>query len=513
MSITVDPVNDAPVASSSSVSVDEDGSLPVGLAALVSDVETSDANLSYTIVDAPEHGVLSGSGGSRTYTPAADFNGTDSFTYQVTDRGDPDNCSAAPCDGPETSSTETVSITVNAVNDPPVNLLPAGPVSVEQDTDTPLAGISIGDVDAGGDDVELTLSVEHGTLTVDTTVLGGVGLLQVVGNGTATVTITASLAQINATLADADGLVYRGDTGFTGPDTLTVTSDDLGHNGAGGALSDTDTLALNVTPPNDAPVAAAQSVSTNEDMAVTITLSASDADGDDPLSFAAGTPSHGSLGPIVPMGCSHPTPNVCTAQVVYTPDPDYNGPDSFTFTASDGIVDSAAATVSITVIPVDDPSVAVDDSATVVEDSAAAAVAVLANDSDVDGPITIASASDPANGTVVLTGGSAGAHTGLTYQPDANYCNDPPGTSPDTFTYTLNGGVTATVSVTVTCVDDPPVAVDDSATVGEDSGAAAIDVLANDTDLDGGPRGGRVGVRPGERHGGVDGGRRARTRG
>ena len=62
----------------------------------------------------------------------------------------------------------------------------------------------------------------------------------------------------------------------------------------------------------------------------------------------------------------------------------------------------------------------------------------------------------PANGTVVITGGG----TGLTYQPDPNYCNNPPGTSPDTFTYTLNGGSTATVSVTVTCVNDAPVAAD-----------------------------------------------------
>ena len=108
---------------------------------------------------------------------------------------------------------------------------------------------------------------------------------------------------------------------------------------------------------------------------------------------------------------------------------------------------------------VDDAPVAVDDAATVGEDSAASAIDVLANDTDVDGgPIVIASASDPANGTVVITGGG----TGLTYQPDPNYCNDPPGTTPDTFTYTLNGGSTATVSVTVTCVDDAPTAVDDS---------------------------------------------------
>ena len=72
----------------------------------------------------------------------------------------------------------------------------------------------------------------------------------------------------------------------------------------------------------------------------------------------------------------------------------------------------------------------------------------------------------PANGTVVITGGG----TGLTYAPNANYCNNPPGTTPDTFTYTLTpGGSTATVSMTVTCVDDPPVAVNDAATVAEDS--------------------------------------------
>ena len=83
----------------------------------------------------------------------------------------------------------------------------------------------------------------------------------------------------------------------------------------------------------------------------------------------------------------------------------------------------------------------------------------------------------------IITGGG----TGLTYQPDPNYCNAPPGTTPDTFTYTLNGGSTATVSVTVTCVDDPPVAVNDSATVLEDAAATAVPVLANDTDVDGGP--------------------------
>ena len=111
---------------------------------------------------------------------------------------------------------------------------------------------------------------------------------------------------------------------------------------------------------------------------------------------------------------------------------------------------------------------------------------VRGNDSDAESDVfTITSVTQPANGTVVITGGG----TGLTYEPDADYCNTPPGTTLDTFTYTLTpGGDSATVSVTVTCVDDDPTAVDDSATVAEDSGATALDVLANDTDVDGGPK-------------------------
>ena len=152
----------------------------------------------------------------------------------------------------------------------------------------------------------------------------------------------------------------------------------------------------------------------------------------------------------------------------------------FTYTLNGG----STATVSVTVSCNDDPPTAVDDSATVAEDSAASAIDVLANDTDTDGgPRSVASVTQPANGTVVITGGGSG----LTYQPNANYCNSQAGGTPDTFTYTLNGGDSATVSVTVTCVDDPPTAVNDSATVVEDSGAAARDVLANDLNADGGP--------------------------
>ena len=88
---------------------------------------------------------------------------------------------------------------------------------------------------------------------------------------------------------------------------------------------------------------------------------------------------------------------------------------------------------------------------------------LLGNDTDVEGdPITITGASDPANGATSFTAAD------VTYTPGPNFCGT------DSFTYTVNGGDTATVTVTVTCVNDAPVANDDSRTVGEDSGATTF---------------------------------------
>ena len=100
---------------------------------------------------------------------------------------------------------------------------------------------------------------------------------------------------------------------------------------------------------------------------------------------------------------------------------------------------------------------------------------MLANDTDVDGgPKSVASVTQPANGAVVITGGG----TGVSYTPNANYCNNPPGTAPDTFTYTLNGGSTATVSVTVTCAPDAPVVDTSVGTTGYTENAAPVPVDA-----------------------------------
>ena len=79
---------------------------------------------------------------------------------------------------------------------------------------------------------------------------------------------------------------------------------------------------------------------------------------------------------------------------------------------------------------------------------------MLANDTDTDGgPKTIASATQPAHGTVAVTGAD---NLALTYTPNPGYCNSDPPASTDDFTYTLNGGSTATVAVTVSCAANPP---------------------------------------------------------
>ena len=130
--------------------------------------------------------------------------------------------------------------------------------------------------------------------------------------------------------------------------------------------------------------------------------------------------------------------------------------------------------------PTNQPPVAYDDAYSTDEDTTlnVSAPGVLANDQDPDSdPLIIASYTQPTNGSVTLnTGGS------LTYKPYADYCGS------DNFTYTVSDGNsgtdTATVTITVTCVNDPPVAVDDSTTTQEDT-PVTIDVAANDTDVDG----------------------------
>jgi VCBS repeat-containing protein len=254
---------------------------------------------------------------------------------------------------------------------------------------------------------------------------------------------------------------------------------------------------ITVNPPNDPPVAEDDDFTTDEDTGLGGDVLAdngngpdSDADGD-PLTVTLVNGSAANVGVQIALASGALVTVQPTGLFSYDPNGQFESlnvgdsfVDAFTYTIDDGFPATDTATVTITVTGVDDAPAAQDDLATLTEDDPATAIPVLANDIDPDGgTILIASVTQPANGAVVITGGLPG--TGLTYEPSPGFCND--GVPTDDFTYTLTpGGSVATVRVTVTCVDDPPVAVDDTKTVDEDDPATTITVLGNDTDLDGG---------------------------
>ncbi|MFM4942346.1 type I secretion protein, partial [Aeromonas bivalvium] len=147
--------------------------------------------------------------------------------------------------GPEVSGT--IQVEVSPVNDAPVNVLPGDPQVAQEDTPFTINGLQVIDVDAGSGTMEVRLSVEHGTLTLP----AGSGVT-VTGNGTDSLVLTGSLADLNALLSG--GVVYQGNGDFYGDDALTMVTNDLGNTGSGGPLSDTDVLPIEVQPVNDDPV-------------------------------------------------------------------------------------------------------------------------------------------------------------------------------------------------------------------------------------------------------------------
>ncbi|MDO0978185.1 beta strand repeat-containing protein, partial [Mycolicibacterium frederiksbergense] len=412
VTITVTPVNDAPVAVGDTVSTDEDTQLNGNV--LTNDSDVDGDTLTATLVDGPTNGTLTlNADGSFTYTPDADFNGADSFTYTAGD-------------GTATSSTATVSITVNPVNDAPA----AAGDSFTTDEDTQLAGnVLTNDTDIDGDTLTATLVTgpTSGTLTLN-----------------------------------ADGsFTYTPAANYNGADSFTYTASD------GTATSSFVTVAITVNAVNDAPVTVGDTVSTDEDTALTgnVLSNDSDVDGDTLTATLVDGPTNGTL-----------TLNT-DGSFTYTPAANYNGADSFTYTASDGTANSSVATVSITVSPVNDTPVAADDTVSTDEDTTLTGN-VLSNDTDNDGDTLTATLVDgPTNGTLTLNPDGS-----FTYTPTANY------NGADSFTYTSSDGTatssTATVTITVNAVNDTPVTAADSFTTDEDT-ALTGNVLANDSDVDG----------------------------
>jgi Tol biopolymer transport system component len=218
-------------------------------------------------------------------------------------------------------------------------------------------------------------------------------------------------------------------------------------------------VSITVASVNDPPVAVALQRNLNEDTAVTITLLASDADGD-ALGFAiADPPQHGTLTGTPPS-------------VTYTPAANYNGPDSFTYTASDGTATSAPATVTLSVLSVDDAPVAIAGAVTTAEDTPVA-ITLTASDIDSTG-LGFSINTFPSDGTLTGSGAS------WTYTPAANV------NGVRSFTFRVSDGTlssTATVTITIMPVNDPPTAVDDFVATNPGT-ALTIDALANDTDAD-----------------------------
>ena len=397
---TVIVVNDPPTADDQTVSTDEDTAVSITLTG--SDPEGDP--LTYNVTSGPSDGTLTGNGANRTYTPDPNFNGTDSFTFTVND-------------GALTSGTATVTITVNPVNDPPT----ADDQNVTTTEDTAVSVTLTGN-DIDGD--TLTYNVTNGP----------------------------SLGSLTGTGANR---TYTPNNGATGTDTFTYVTND------GTTNSTPATVTITINEINDPPTADDQTVSTDEDTAVSITLTGSDPEGD-PLTYnVTSGPSDGTL-----------TGN--GANRTYTPDPNFNGTDSFTFTVNDGALTSGTATVTITVNPVNDPPTADDQNVTTTEDTA---VSVTLTGNDIDGDtLTYNVTNGPSLGSLTGTGANR------TYTPN----NGATGT--DTFTYVTNDGTTnstpATVTITINEINDPPTADDQTVSTDEDT---AVSITLTGSDPEGDP--------------------------
>jgi cysteine-rich repeat protein len=515
VTVTIAAVNDPPVAVADAVSIVEDDPLLLTVSTLLAndtDRDVADV-LTVTEVSAPVNGTVVLDGTDITFTPAPDFNGTASFVYTVSD-------------GTETA-TATVTVTVGPGNDVPV----AADDSASTAEDVPLvlaaATLLANDTDIDTGDILRVFDVRdpvNGTVVLDGETItftpapdfdGTASFVYTLTDGdqfdTATVTVAvgavndAPVAVDDAATTDEDTLVViatadllANDTDADA-DTLTVTAVGNAVNGTAvlnggditftpapnvtgqasfeytvtdGEASDVGVVTINVLPVNDAPVAVDDAVTTAEEVVLVIPaadLLANDSDIDNAtLTISAVT---GGIGGSVVLAGT---------DVTFTPDADFTGAASFGYTVSDGTL-TDTGTVAVTVTAVNDAPVAVDDAATTAEDTALviAAADLASDDTDIDGdPLTVTAVGDAVNGTVALVAGS------VTFTPGANFAGAA------SFTYTVSDGAltdTGTVTVTVTAVNDAPVAVDDAATTAEDTAlvVTGASLAANDTDVEG----------------------------
>ncbi|MBN9520410.1 tandem-95 repeat protein [bacterium] len=300
-----DAVNQPPTAQNQSVSTAEDTPKTGTVVA----TDPDGAALTYVVVAGPANGTLTlnPATGAFTYTPNANYFGSDSFTFKASD-------------GLADSNVATVSITVAAVNDAPVAQDRAF-TTAEDPVPPGLAGtLAATDVDGAA----LTYSV-----------------VAQPANGTVTITNAATGA-----------FTYRPRFNFSGTDTFTYKARD------GSADSNTATVTITVTPVNDAPFPSPviRELTTPEDTPVSGQLAATDPEGD-PVTFTleAG-PSNGTLS------------LAANGAFTFTPAADFSGVAEFVYRAADPSGASNLGGVRITVTPVNDAPVGAADAYTVAED-------------------------------------------------------------------------------------------------------------------------------------------------
>ena len=500
-------VNGVVTAVDDTAAVDEDDSIIVDV--LANDLEADGGPISLINILPAGNGSVLRSGDGIAYTPEADWNGEDSFDYTISDN-----------DG--SVDTATVTVTVNSINDAPLAV--DDTAEIEEDT---IAYIEVlnNDSDVDGDTLTVVSFTEATNGTVENSIMANVigsrtppmiytpdpnwygedsfSYTISDGNETATAVVNVTVTSVNdlpvietigaktveltneltftvnASDADGDDLTYSvsGDLteyfdlatrtfAFTptsndqiGVYTLTINVDD----GNGGTASSN----VDIEVRSRAPVVGDDSATVDEDNPVTINLldNDSDPDGDTITIASVDSPSNGT---IVDNG---------DGTISYTPDPNWNGTESFAYTISDDKGRTATGTITVTVNGVADDPIVGDDFATVDEDNPVT-INLLDNDSDPDGDtITIASVDSPSSGTVVDNGDGT-----ITYIPDPNW------NGTESFAYTISDSTgrtaTGTITVTVTSVEDYPIATADSAVTDEDT-SVTINVLTNDNDPDG----------------------------
>ncbi len=367
VSITIDPINDPPVANDDSDNTPEDVAVIIDVIANDTDIEGNNTidPATVNVVANPTSGTASvNNDGTITYTPNPAYSGPDSFTYNVRDNQD------------ALSNTATVTVSVSSVNDPPVAINDTNNTTEEE---TPITiDVAVNDMDSDG-------TVDPTTVTIVDNPSNG----SLVNNGDGTIT-------------------YTPNTNFAGSDSFTYTvRDDQG------AVSNTALVIVIVTDINDLPVAVDDlNHTTNEDESIVIDLTANDFDPDGSINNAtiniAVLPANG--------GTATPFSN---GSIRFDPAPNFNGIDSLRYTVADNLGEiSNTALVVITVNDINDPPVAVNDNANTEEDTPIE-IDVLLNDTDIDGtlvPSSVIIFSNPGNGTVLVNPSGT-----LTYTPNIDF--------------------------------------------------------------------------------------------